>query len=224
MTNPNTLIIADTHFPFGKAGYLDFCNDMSKKHRCKRICHVGDVVDGHAISFHTHDPDGMSAGDELRAVKKELKAWYKCFPKVDCAIGNHDELIRRQAYGVGLPSAYLRSFRDVLGAPAGWRFEFNFKYKNWQLVHGTNTSGTMAAYKTAMSARISTASGHLHGKASVMFHASNHDMIWAMQVGSGINRRAYAFNYGRDFQDKPIVSVGVVIENGRVPFVEPMPL
>lgn len=224
MTNPNTLIIGDTHAPFTKAGYLDFCNDARKKYGCKRVCHVGDIVDNHAISFHEHDPEGRSAGDELALARREVKKWAKAFPKVDCAIGNHDELIRRQAFTAGLPSAYLKSFRDAYEAPVGWRFQFNWNYGNWQLTHGTGSSGHDAAYKAAFSARISTAMGHIHTGASVKYHASNHDIIWAMLVGSGISRTAYAFNYGRDFKDKPIVSLGLVLEGGKLAMVLPMDL
>jgi hypothetical protein len=68
------------------------------------------------------------------------------------------------------------------------------------------------------------AQGHIHTAGGVKFHASPKDIIWGLQVGCGIDRKSYAFQYGRDFKDKPILGCGVVLENGRVPVFEPMEL
>ena len=228
MTNTNTLVIGDGHIPFAHRDYLDFCVDVRKRYGCGRVCHVGDIVDNHAVSFHDHDPDGMSAGDELKAARKELLQWAKAFPRVDYAIGNHDALASRKAYAAGIPVGFMKNFRQIYGLPASWRFDYSFTYDRgphaWRLTHGTGTSGHDAAYKSAGGARISTAQGHLHSAFGVKFHASDKDIIWGMQVGCGINRRAYAFDYGRDFKDKPILGCGVVLEGGRVPLCVPMPL
>jgi hypothetical protein len=222
--HPNTLIIGDTHLPFTHRHYLDFCVDTAKAYGCKRICHVGDSVDHHATSFHDADPNGRSAGDELAFAKKALKPWFKAFPRVYSAIGNHDALIQRQAYAHGVPDGFLKSFKQAYDAPAGWRFSFEWRFGNWRLTHGTGTSGHDAAFKSAVRARISTAQGHIHTAAGVKFHASNADIIWGLQVACGIDRRAYAFNYGRDFLDKPILGCGVVLEGGRIPLFVPMSL
>ena len=220
----NTLIIGDTHLPFTHRDYLAFCRHTADKYRIKRVCHVGDIVDNHAISFHDHDPNGMSPEAELLAARKELKRWVKAFPNVHCAIGNHDELGRRKAYTHGLPSQYLRSFSQVLDLPASWRFQFEWRFGNWRMTHGTGSSGHDAAFKQAVSSRISTAQGHIHTAAGVKFHASSKDILWGLQVACGIDRKAYAYNYGRDFKDKPILGCGVVLDNGRVPLFEPMAL
>lgn len=222
MTNPDTLIIPDTHLPFTHRGFLDFCNDTKKKYGCKRVCHVGDLVDHHALSFHEHDPDGYSPGDELKLAKKLVKPWFKAFPKVDMAIGNHDALVTRQAYSNGIPSAFLKPFKEAYEAPAGWRIDFEFRYGNWRMIHGTGSSGRGAAFKAAMTGRMSTVMGHLHSCAGVEYHANLYEIVWSLQVGCGIDRRSYAFSYGRDLKDKPILGCGVVLENGRIPVFVPM--
>lgn len=224
MTNPNTLVIGDTHLPFTHRDYLAFCRHVQAHYKCKRVTHVGDIVDNHAISFHDQDPDGHAGGAELKIARKELVRWIKAFPRVDCAIGNHDALAARKAYSNGLPAAYLKSFGEVLGTPAGWRYNFSWKYGNWRLSHGTGSSGHDAAFKVSVSARISTAQGHIHTAAGVKYHASDKDILWGMQVGCGLDRKAYAFNYGRDFKDKPILGCGVVLENGTLPLFIPMPM
>lgn len=221
----NTLILPDTHIPFHHPNLLPWVREIAHDYKVKRVCHVGDIVDNHAISFHDHDPDGMSPGDELIAARKELTRWVKAFPNVHCAVGNHDELGRRKAYDTGIPTAYYKSFADVLGLPSTWLFRFNWLFDgNWQLTHGTGSSGHDAAFKLAMNHRISTAAGHIHTAAGVKFHASNKDIIWSLQVGCGIDRKSYAFSYGRDFITKPILGCGLVLEGGKLPIFLPMPL
>lgn len=222
--NPNTLIVADTHLPFTHRDYLDFCRDTYREYGCGRACHVGDIVDNHAISFHDHDPEGLSPKEELELCRKRLLPWFRAFPELYCAIGNHDELHRRKAFSDGIPTGYLKSFAEAYETPRGWRFAFEHRFGSWRLIHGTGTSGHDAAFKSAMSGRISTAQGHIHTAAGVKFHASTTDILWGMQVGCGIDRKSYAFRYGRDFKDKPILGCGVVAENGRIPLFVPMPL
>lgn len=220
--HPDTLIIGDTHLPFTHRDYLDFCVDTAKHYGCKRVCHVGDLVDHHAISFHDHDPDGMSPGDELAYTRRAVKPWFKAFPRVYAAVGNHDLLISRQGLSCGLPSAFLKSFAEAYESPAGWRFDFEWNFKTWRMIHGTMTSGHDAAYKSALKGRISTVQGHLHASAGVKYHANSREIVWGMQVGCGINRKSYAYAYGRDTPDKPILGCGVVAEGGRVAMFVPM--
>lgn len=224
----NTLIIGDTHEWFTHPDYLDFCKTTERKYDCKQVCHVGDIVDNHAISFHDHDPNGLSPAEELFRTRKRLKRWFRAFPRAKVAIGNHDEMHRRKAYHHGVPDGFLKSFAEAFECPAGWQFAFEWRFgegkHRWRMIHGTGTNGNDAAFRSAMHGRISTVQGHIHTAAGVKFHASNKDIIWGLQVGCGIDRKAYAFNYGRDFKDKPILGCGVVLENGRIPLFEPMPL
>lgn len=218
------LLIADTHLPFTKRGYLEWLRHVHNVYRCKRVTHIGDLVDNHSISFHDKDPNGMSPEAELMAARKQLARYVKAFPVVDCCIGNHDELGRRKLYAHGIPSQYIRSFNDVFELPKAWKFAFEHRYGNWRAIHGTGGSGHDNAFKQAISGRISTAAGHVHTAAGVKYHASSKDIIWGMQVGCALDHKAYAFNYGRDFKDKPIIGCGVVLENGTLPIFIPMPL
>jgi hypothetical protein len=220
----NSLIIADRHAPFTHPDYLDFCVETSRKFRCTDVVDIGDGVDQHAISYHDHDPDGDAAGEELAKARAALAPWFKAFPKGRSCIGNHDALIYRKAFSAGLPRAFLKSFAEIYGAPSGWEFGFEFDFGTWRAFHGTGTSGAQAAFKAALSARQSTVSGHVHTAAGVHFHASSRDLLWGMNVGCGIDRKAYAFAYGRDFKDKPILGCGVVLEGGTLPLFIPMPL
>src|SRR3990167_4579601 len=99
----NVLVIADTHIPFEKKGYLDFCRRIHKAYKCVRIIHIGDLVDNNAISYHEQDPDGWSPEDEMKESDKHLEEWFKAFPQVSLCLGNHDRLPDRKGKTVGLP-------------------------------------------------------------------------------------------------------------------------
>ena len=59
------LVIGDLHEPFCLDGYLDFCKETYANYNCNKVIYIGDIIDAHGWSYHEHDPDGMSAGDEL---------------------------------------------------------------------------------------------------------------------------------------------------------------
>jgi hypothetical protein len=58
---------------------------------------IGDIIDNHASSYHETDPDGMSAGHELRLAIQNIKKWYEAFPKASVIIDvkqRHDEKMK----------------------------------------------------------------------------------------------------------------------------------
>lgn len=75
----NVLVIGDTHIPFEHRNYLDHCNDVKKEYKCRHVFHVGDLVDNHAISAHSHDPDGFSPYNEHKESLKRIKHGLKRF-------------------------------------------------------------------------------------------------------------------------------------------------
>ena len=65
---------------------------------------IGDLIDSHGWSYHEHDPDGMSAGDELNLAINQIKDWYHAFPDADVCVGNHDRMHARKMFTAGVPS------------------------------------------------------------------------------------------------------------------------
>ena len=63
----NVIFLPDLHAPFIKEGVLEFCKEQQLKYNCGQVILAGDILDGHAWSYHEHDPDGLSVGDELSA-------------------------------------------------------------------------------------------------------------------------------------------------------------
>lgn len=211
----NVLVIGDSHLPFEHKGYLPFCLRIKKAFKCTEVVHIGDLVDNHSMSFHEHDPDGMSPKDEIALSKAKLKAWFKAFPKVSLCLGNHDRMVDRKSKHIGLPSEVFRPFRDIWELPKGWITQFEYIIDGVKYKHGTGYSGNYAHIQAAYDNRMSCVIGHLHSIAGVEYSASSHDVVFGMSVGCGIDIKSYAFAYGRDFKKKPILGCGVVSYTNR---------
>lgn len=220
----NTLVIADTHLPFEHKHYLDFCKDIEKRVKCKRVVHIGDLCDSHAISFHEHNPDGWSPAHEMEEADKHLKKWFKAFPNVFLCRGNHCDLPDRKRRFVGLPKRCFQEYRKIWDLPKGWVDGFKWIFDDVCYEHGTGYAGKYGHIQAAYDNRMSTVIGHAHSVAGVEWSANERDIIFGMNVGCGIDRKAYTFAYGKDFRRKPILAAGVVTDNGRFCQVMPMSL
>lgn len=213
-------LIGDTHEPFCHPMYRRFCIDTFNKFKVNKIHHVGDVVDNHAINFHEHDPNGHSAGDETALARKAVQRWVASFPEATVSVGNHDELHYRQAKANGTPTCFLKTYREVWGTPK-WKWDYEHEIDGVLLPHGTGTSGKNAAINLAVNRRMSVAMGHIHSWGGVMYHTNPNDRIFGLQVGCGIDIRAYVFAYGRTFPVRPTLGCSVIID-GEFPIFVPM--
>lgn len=217
----NVLVIGDTHEPFCKEGYLEFCREIQEKYNCGTVVHIGDLVDNHCVSYHEHDPNGKSIGDEFAMALENCKRWYHTFPNVKICIGNHDRLPFRKAFTAGLPSNWLKTYQELFESPKTWEWDFVHQVNGVIYQHGTGMSGEMAAINAARENRQSTVIGHLHTVCNNRFLASFKDLIFGTTVGCGIDHKSYAFAYGREQTRKPVVGCCVVI-NGTTPINIPM--
>lgn len=213
--------IGDLHEPFAHPLYMEFCQDTFRKYRVDRVHFSGDIVDGHAISFWDHDPNGMSAEDESATAEQKVARWHRTFKDADVDIGNHDERHYRVARKAGLPDRYLRSYADVWKTPT-WNWRFYHTLDGVLYEHGTGTSGKDAAINLAIQKRQSTVIGHVHTFAGVKYHANPTSLIFGMNTGCGIDCKAYAFAYGRVFPVRPVLGCGIVLDGEAAMFV-PMP-
>jgi len=205
----NILIISDTHIPFEHKDYLSFCKRIYSAFKCQRVVHIGDLVDNHAISYHEHDPDGWSPEQEMEQADKHLKPWYRAFPNVYLCRGNHDRLVDRKGKTVGLPKRCFKTFREMWKLPKGWVDDFSFTFDNVCYQH-SGSGGKYGHVTTAYNNRMSTVTGHLHSVSGVEYIANEKEVIFGMCVGCGLDRKKYAFDYGRQFLRKPILSCGLV--------------
>lgn len=216
----NVLVVGDLHTPFTKKGYLEHCIDVYKRYNCDRVIFIGDIIDNHFSSYFESDPDGMGAGDELAMSIEMLKPWYKAFPEADVVLGNHDKLIQRKSFSSGLSNLWIKEFKDVLQTP-NWNYQSNFIYNGVLYVHGENCGNLT---NVILNNRMSVVIGHLHCKCEIVYNASKHDLLFGMAVGCGIDITKYAFVYQENNVKRPILSCGVVLDDGKLPILLPMNL
>lgn len=222
MNKGNVLVMGCDHLPFEHRNRIDFLNDTKKKYKCSLVYHAGDLLDHHAISAHDHNPDGFSPFNEMHEVNKKLTVWKKAFPKMKICIGNHDERLQKACWKYGLSASFIKPISEIYEFPRGWEYRFDYYIYGVRIFHGMGYSGKYAHSAASIENQCSIAMPHLHSNAGIMWSASEGNLIFGLAIGCGIDRRSYAFNYGRDFRRKPILGAGVIVEGGRDAFFVPM--
>ena len=61
------------HVPFHHKDSMEFLREIKREYKPDFVVNIGDLLDFHAISMHSHDPDLFSAGHELREARKHIK-------------------------------------------------------------------------------------------------------------------------------------------------------
>ena len=205
------LIIGDLHIPFCLDGYLDFCAENYDRFDCDTVVFIGDIIDNHYSSYHETNPDGLSGGEELDLSIERVKPWAETFPEAWVTIGNHDRMVMRKAFSGGIPKKWIREYNDILEAPE-WKFVDEVVIDNVQYIHG---EGGTARVK-AKNDKFSTVQGHLHTQAYIETSVGRDSCVFGMQVGCGIDRRAYAMAYAKT-GPKPAIACGIVMDTGKLP-------
>lgn len=214
------LAIPDLHIPFHHRDAFSFLAAVKRKYKPQIVVNMGDLEDWHSISMHDHDPDGLSAGAELEALRKQIKPLFKLFPNMKICTSNHGSLPFRRAFKFGLPSELIKSYRDILQAPKGWIWSDNWEVDGIMYEHGDPFSGQNGAIKSAEQNMQSTVVGHIHSFAGIQYSANSRHLIFGFNTGCLIDKDQYAFAYAKKIKRKPILGVGLIIDG--VPMFLPM--
>jgi predicted phosphodiesterase len=221
--NKSVLVISDLHIPYHHKDAFSFLRALKDKYKPDMVVNIGDELDHHAISMHEHNPDLMSAGDELRNARHYIKQLEEIFPRMTIVHSNHSSLVYRRALKYGLPKDYLKSYNEFLGVGKGWQWVDDLTLT---LSDGTRcffTHGMSAdVLKVAQQYGMNTVQGHYHTKFSIGYYSNPDALIWGMQVGCLINQKSMAFDYAKNFKSRFIVGCGMII-NGQ-PKLMPMVL
>lgn len=204
------LVIPDLQEPFAHKDALEFVKAVAKKEKPSIFVNIGDEADFHALGDWDHDPDGYSAGDELKECIKKLTKWYQAFPNMLVCTSNHTARPFRRAFKHGIPRAFIRDYHEFLQAPMGWKWADYWEIDNVVYEHGEGFSGRDAAIKAAQGNMQSTVIGHIHAFAGIQWSANSKHLIFGFNAGCLIDRHAYAFRYGAKQKNKPILGVGIV--------------
>jgi hypothetical protein len=216
------LVISDLHAPYGHIDTLPFLREVKKKYKPNHVLATGDEADKHASSFHDHDADLPSAGDELELAIDRLAPVYRLFPEVDVLESNHGSLIYRKAKHHGISRKYLREYGDVLRAPKGWRWHVDLVVRTGGRRIYFNHGISADVLKVVQSRGMCVVQGHYHTKFEIKWTSHPDGYLWGMTVGCLIDNDQPAFAYNKQGLVTPILGVGVIID-GR-PHLVPMEL
>jgi len=222
------LIISDTQIPFENPDALDFCRRVQKDFRIPKenIIHIGDELDNYYLSRFPRDPDAeFSPKGEIKLARERLKPWIAAFPAMHVCISNHGLRLLARAFDSYMPSELIRAYHEVSDLPTSWiyRDEWIFKEKYpFRCVHGIGYSGISGARNAAVDGRISTCIGHLHAHGGISYIRNDKNLIWGMNVGCLIDESSFGFRYAKHARFKAMLSVGVVIDDGKTPILVPL--
>jgi len=214
-----TLVIPDFHAPFQHKKSLAHCKEIYKKHKCNKVICIGDFADHHQMSRFTSEPDADGAMQEYKKTLRELKKWYKAFPKVDVVLGNHDAIPMRQAKEVGVSEEFLKKLDKVYDMPKGWKIYKKIVQDNVLYIHSAG-SGMNASMNKARQMSMSVVSGHTHKHLGVIYFSNPSKLFFGMNVGCLIDKEAYAMRYS---DSEPTLGCGVVYSDHKA-YTEPLEL
>jgi len=221
--NSRILLISDQHAPFSHPDALDFLAHLKKKYNPTRVINVGDECDAHSLSYHEHNPDLFSAGDELKEAKKWISKLYEMFPEMDICESNHGSLVWRKAKTHGIPRHYIKSYNEVLEVGNGWKWSYELTITlpdgTKCYIHHGKISNLL---RLSQSLGYHVVTGHFHELFGVNYWANSNGLYWAMSVGCLIDDESLAFEYNNMNLKRPIIGTGLIIDS--MPVLEPMVL
>lgn len=140
-------------------------------------------------------------------------------------LSNHGLRWLAKAFECQIPKDVILPYKQLFNLPDSWQYkeEWIIKSKHqFRCIHGMGYTGMNGARFAAIDGQISTAIGHLHSHAGIDFVKNSHNKwIWAMNTGCLIDVNSFAFKYGKYSRFKPMLSLGVVLDDGRTPIVVP---
>lgn len=213
--NSVILIISDMHIPYHHPQLIPFLKRLKEKYNPTRVICIGDELDMAKLSYHEHDADLPSAGDELRLALKTIKDLFELFPKMDVLESNHGSLVYRKAKTHGIPRHYIKSYNNVLGVDDGWKWHFDLTVKLPDGQHVYFTHGKSAdGLKLSQTMGMSCVQGHYHEKFGINYWSNPLGTYWSMQIGCLISDSSLAFAYNKVNLKRPIIGCGLIV-NGK---------
>ena len=215
--------------PFEHPDALKFCKDLKRAYRIPNencLC-VGDEVDHYYGSLYKKDPNAdLTANQEIAQTRDTLQKWYKAFPEMKVANSNHQQRWFKKFLDAEIPSQLMRSYRELIDAPPGWRWRDKWNIKGekatFMMQHGHGYSGMNGHRTAALMNGCSTVIGHLHSHAGINHVRTNGLSIWGFNTGSLICKDAFAFHYNKNDKFKPCIGAGVILDGGRTPLWIPL--
>lgn len=204
-------VVSDLHIPYAAHGYLQFLTREFEKRGVTDVVIIGDMIDFNTVSRWGQDPNNKnSVLGEYEKTVREVKRVIETFPYAYYTMGNHDRRLWSIASGAGIPSKFVKTFEELFGIPETWKIGDSFIINGVKYLHGDSYGGLYGYRHAPLSNLMSTVFGHAHSNAGVSYIKTHEKMVFGMNVGSLINEKAVAFNYGKYSRFKSVISCGVV--------------
>lgn len=224
----NYLLISDLQGPFHHSDSFHFLKGLKKEYRVSDhnvIC-VGDEIDAYYGSLYDKSPDApITANEEILRTHEFVRKLAGLFPEMRICNSNHQQRWLKKFISAQIPSQLMRDYREIIGAPIGWKWADTWTIKTkhpFMVQHGHGFSGKDGHRNAALLNGMSTAIGHLHSYAAIDYIRTNKLSYWAFNVGSLIANESFAFEYNRSDKFKPCIGAGLVLDHGRVPLWIPL--
>ena len=210
--NKRILVISDMHLPYQHKDAIKFLTEIKKEFKPDRVINIGDLLDFHAISMHTHDPDLASAGHELTMARKYVRELESIYPQVTEVDSNHSSLVYRRAIKYGMSREFLKDYGDFLGTKKwNWVDDLTITMSNGQrcfFTHGRSAD----VLKVSQTMGMSAVQGHYHTKFLISYWANPDNLFFSMNVGCMINQKSMAFHYAKNFKTRFILGCGIILD------------
>ena len=214
------LVCSDLHLPFAVDGWLDFVKSTYTKYNCDTLVINGDLIDNHAMSFHTSETDADSAVEEFKKAKAMIKDLSDAFPNAYWLMGNHDVIPKRKNKEMGIDDLFLKTFHQLFDLPDTWILLDELKLDNVYYRHIACARGIMGARNSAISNRMSTVVSHEHSYGNVFYVTSPQgETIFGMNTGCLMDETTYASRYGQFNRYKGTLGCGVVFSENEAYYV-----
>lgn len=224
MSNKVILIMPDIQAPFHHPDTLPFLVKLRDKYKPTRVVNIGDLCDLYCLSNWIKSPEAISPKEEIKKMLDFTKQISTEFPVVDILTSNHDKRLLRAAERSQIPKHFLKSYNEWMGLPNTWKFHDELLIDSIMFTHGNEigVGGSNAAIQRVLHYGRSCVCGHLHTMSEIRYFANREKLLFGMQVGCLIDRKAIAFEYERQNLKKPILSAGIIIDG--IPMLIPMHL
>ncbi len=207
-------VMGDLHIPFEHPNYIYFLKDTFKKFKVTRTISIGDLLDHYSYSRFTKKPIAMTARQEKELAIQKLEPYKKAFPKLEICLGNHDTRLIERVEEFGIDDEIIKDFKDIYKMPKKWtiydEYENLLMIDDVLYIHGSAYNGQNGAKQAALNEQMSVVMGHGHSFAGVFPVANKRKLMFGMNVGCGVDIKAYAFAYNKKNKFRPLIGCGIV--------------
>jgi metallophosphoesterase superfamily enzyme len=205
------LVVPDIHLPYQRASFLKDLSRLVKLEKPTKIVLIGDVIDSHGISSHQPEPDRMGTVEEMDLARAAVHRMASIFGKcpVYLCTGNHELRLTKAAGRAGIPEAFMKHYRDILGLPSSWNIAYEHILDGVLYTHGKSAVSGKTAHAYCMPA----VEGHLHSKFYIEYFVSPTTLLWSAHVGAACDDGAIAMRYANNSLAKSIYGF-LVVDSG----------